>query len=58
MTRLASIGVSAPQFSPLVLMDRLLVLAREADRAGYLGAADQLVQLACAVCEEKSGPRH
>jgi hypothetical protein len=30
-------------FSPLILADRLLSLAQDADRAGYTGTASQLV---------------
>lgn len=39
--------------SPLVLADRLLDLARQADRAGYAGAAERLVTLAFALYDEK-----
>ncbi len=38
--------------SPLVLSDRLIALAQDADRAGYTGTAEQLVCLACAVFDE------
>ena len=38
--------------SPLVLSDRLLTLARDADRAGYTGTAEQLLTLACTVFDE------
>ena len=44
--------------SPLVLSDRLIALARDADRAGYNGTAEQLVSLACAVFDEAPQPRH
>jgi hypothetical protein len=44
--------------SPLVLSDRLIALARDADRAGYTGTAEQLVSLACAVFDESPQPRH
>lgn len=39
-------------FSPLVLIDRLIALAEEADRAGMESAAGRLVRLAYAVCDE------
>ena len=39
--------------SPLVLADRLLDLARQADRAGYAGAAERLITLAFALYDEK-----
>jgi hypothetical protein len=35
-----------PAFSPLVLSDRLLTLAEDADRAGYRLAAEHLLFLA------------
>jgi len=39
--------------SPLVLADRLLSLAQDADRAGFTGSAERLLRLAYAVCNEK-----
>ena len=39
--------------SPLVLCDRLLTLAQDADRAGYAVTAEHLLQLAHTVFEEK-----
>jgi hypothetical protein len=44
--------------SPLVLSDRLIALAKDADRAGYTGTAEQLLCLACAVLDEAPRPRH
>ena len=44
--------------SSLVLSDRLIALARDADRAGYTGTAEQLVNLACSVFDEAPGPCH
>ena len=38
--------------SPLVLSDRLITLAQDADRAGLTGTAEQLVTLACTVFDE------
>ena len=43
--------------SPLVLSDRLIALARDADRAGYTGTAEQLVGLACSVFDEAPASR-
>ncbi len=43
---------SSPSFSPLVLIDRLITLAEQADRAGMDKAAGHLVRLAFAVGEE------
>lgn len=41
-----------PPFSPLMLSDRLLTLAQDADRAGYRVAAEHLLFLAEEVLEE------
>jgi hypothetical protein len=38
--------------SELVLSDRLLALAQDADRAGYIGTAEHLLTLACSVFDE------
>ena len=38
--------------SELVLSDRLLALAQDADRAGYTGTAEHLLTLACSVFDE------
>ncbi len=37
--------------SPLMLSDRLIGLAKDADRAGLPAIADQLIRLACEVLE-------
>ncbi|MEO8715653.1 MAG: hypothetical protein ABI369_11625 [Acetobacteraceae bacterium] len=42
----------------LTLSDRLIALAEDADRAGFHGAADKLVRLACAVFDEAGQSRH
>ncbi len=42
--------------SPLVLCDRLISLAQDADRAGFLVTADHLVQLAHSMFEERRKP--
>ena len=39
--------------SPLVLADRLLALAQDADRAGFIGTAQHLLSLAHSVFDEK-----
>ena len=39
--------------SPLMLADRLLSLAQDADRAGFFKPAARLLKLAYAVCDEK-----
>jgi len=40
------------EFSPLVLADRLILLAQEADRAGYRRSASSLIVAAHAVLDE------
>ena len=42
-----------PTPSPLVLCDRLISLAQDADRAGFTITAEHLVHLAHVVLEEK-----
>jgi hypothetical protein len=44
-------------FSPLVLSDRLLTLAQDADLAGYRGTAEHLLTLASKVLD-KPGRGH
>ncbi len=41
--------------SPLMLADRLLTLAKDADRAGLRRPAQRLLKLAYAVYDEKPG---
>lgn len=48
--------VQAPIFSPLVLADRLISLAQEADRAGLHDSASRLVGLVYAVLDEEKLP--
>lgn len=42
-----------PRFSPLVLADRLITLAQEADRAGYHSSASRLIGLVYAVLDDE-----
>jgi hypothetical protein len=42
-----------PKISPLMLADRLLSLAQDADKAGLQKPAERLLRLAFAVCGEK-----
>jgi hypothetical protein len=57
MLRATHIAAEAkPPFSPLVLSDRLIALAEDADRAGYMGTTEHLVTLACSVFDE--APKH
>ena len=46
-------ATAKPSVSPLVLADRMLTLAQDADRAGFSAAADRLVRLACKMWEQK-----
>lgn len=45
-------------FSPLMLADRLLTLAQDADRAGYTGAASHLVTAMYQVLDCSKPARH
>ena len=49
MTRI--VPENAPAFSPLLLSDRLLTLAQDADRAGFRVAAEHLLYLASEVLD-------
>jgi hypothetical protein len=51
-------GSRKPQISELVLSDRLIALAGDADRAGYTDTAEVLVNLACSVFDEASRRPH
>lgn len=44
--------------SPLMLADRLITLAQDADRAGYSRSATSLLDLAYAVFDEAPAHRH
>jgi hypothetical protein len=44
--------------SELILSDRLIALAEDADRAGYTTTAEQLVTLACTVFDEAAKKLH
>ncbi len=50
--------VSPAITSPLVLADRLIALAQDADRAGYLDSATRLLGLAYAVFDEQPKTRN
>jgi hypothetical protein len=49
---LATAG-AGPIISPLMLADRLLTLAQDADRAGFAKPAERMLRLAYAVWNEK-----
>ena len=42
-----------PKSSPLLVADRLLSVARDAERAGLPATATRIVKLAMAVCDHK-----
>lgn len=44
--------------SPLILCDRLISLAQEADRAGHIETATHLIELAYSVFDEKKPRAH
>ncbi len=48
----------AQPISPLILSDRLIALAQDADKAGLTGTASRLVTLACAVFDESARRPH
>ncbi|MDP9095908.1 MAG: hypothetical protein M3N26_05025 [Pseudomonadota bacterium] len=48
----------APRFSPLILADRLISLAQEADRAGLHDSASRLLGLVYAVLDEEPIPAY
>jgi hypothetical protein len=50
--------IPEPPVSPLVLADRLISLARDADRAGYADSASRLVGMALAVFDERPRQQH
>jgi hypothetical protein len=47
-----------PAVSELILSDRLIALAEDADRAGYTHTAERLVTLACSVFDEAPHKPH
>ncbi len=44
--------IATTPVSPLVLCDRLLTLAQDADQAGFVGAAERLLRLATQVLDQ------
>ena len=47
----------SPAHSPLMICDRLISLAQDADRAGYTATADRLVDLVEEMFAERQAPR-
>jgi hypothetical protein len=59
MMHVSTISAAAkPAFSELILSDRLIALAEDADRAGYTETAEQLLTLACSVFDEAPKRAH
>ena len=56
MTQIAS--QNDPAFSPLLLSDRLLTLAEDADKAGFRTAAKRLLHLASTVLDQPARLQH
>ncbi len=55
---ISAVSSKAIPFSPLMLADRLLTLAQDADRAGYTGAASHLVTAMYQVLDCSKPARH
>lgn len=59
MLRISTISApTKPVYSELILSDRLISLAEDADRAGYTDTAERLVTLACTVFDEVQKKPH
>ena len=58
LTSAALEALRHPAVSELVLSDRLLALAEDADRAGYTHTAERLLSLACSVFDEAAKKPH
>ena len=54
----AAVAFKPPSVSPLLLADRLITLAQDADRAGYASAAAHLVTAMYAVLECRTLAQH
>jgi hypothetical protein len=58
MVTLQSPATLPPPVSPLMLADRLISLARDADLAGYTDSASRLIGMALAVFDETPQRKH
>ncbi len=58
MSTLETATATPAPISPLMLADRLISLAQDADRAGYLDSATRLLGLAYAVFDEQPRARN
>ena len=54
MSQFALADACVPSISPLVIADRLITLAQDADRAGMQAAASRLIDLAYAALDERA----
>jgi len=52
------ISLQRATVNELVLSDRLIALAQDADRAGYTDTAEHLLTLACSVFDEAAKKPH
>jgi hypothetical protein len=52
MRHAAMSAVAKPAVSELILSDRLITLAKDAERAGYADTAAHLLTLACSVFDD------
>ncbi len=57
LSRIAASSTASPPISPLMLSDRLLRLAEEADSVGLRGTAEYLLDLASEVLDEPAALR-
>jgi hypothetical protein len=58
MPAIAHEAAPKPAVSELMLSDRLISLAEDADRAGYIHTAERLLTLACSVFDEAAKKPH
>ena len=58
MNSAATLATSPASVSELILSDRLIALAQDADRAGFTDTAERLVNLACTVFDEAPKKPH
>jgi hypothetical protein len=58
MPETTTLAIPKPSFSELVLSDRLIALAEDAGRAGFIDTAERLITLACTVFDEAPKVHH
>ena len=57
LIEVVALPVLAPSVSPLMLADRLITLAQDADRAGFRQEANHLVAMVYSVLDAKANDR-